>query len=96
MSDVQSFSNTWPDSSENRPNISDNGNSEKASQTIILTSRLVSTQCPMGIYDGTHAEYDTTWTVTQVGLMGDKAGLGGNDDGVSVVDDEVEEASILI
>ena len=38
----------------------------------------------------------TTWSATQVGLRRVKAGLGGHDDGVSGVDEGVEETSIPI
>ena len=37
-----------------------------------------------------------TWSATQVGLRRVKAGLGGHDDGVSGVDEGVEETSIPI
>ena len=38
----------------------------------------------------------TTWAATQVGLRRVKSGLGGHDDGVSGVDEGVENASIPI
>ena len=51
------------------------------------------TWCLMAL-SGVRAGYDTTGPATQVGLRPVKSGLGGHDDGASVVDEGVEDTSI--
>ena len=49
---------------------------------------------PEGLYVPDRLYKDMTWPAAQVGQRSVKAGLGGHDDGVSGVDDGVENTSI--